>query len=231
MTYEERLEAAERRRLEGNEAFKAGNYQESIQKYSAALAFISEDLMLQLHDFHYDRALGARLPSLLNLSACHLKLGEYHEAISAASQVIAHDPKNAKALYRRGVARHALGQTDEALTDLLAARQNAPGDPGIAQEVAAVKDTIRKEKRAQGQIFKGFVDKAAKSGGIYEEDIHGKDAASKAEGQSMQSTRHSNNRGSAGFSDGLVGKKSFWAQILEYICPWIFGRQRSDKTD
>lgn len=40
---------------------------------------------------------------------------------SANMQVLQHDPDNAKGLFRRGKARHALGHTDEALKDLEAA--------------------------------------------------------------------------------------------------------------
>ena len=47
MTYEERLEAAERRRLEGNEAFRAGEDADALGKYAMGLSYTNEDFLLQ----------------------------------------------------------------------------------------------------------------------------------------------------------------------------------------
>ena len=46
------------------------------------------------------------------------------------AQVLAQDGGNAKALFRRGRAHAALGRSEEALRDLQAAAQAAPGGQG-----------------------------------------------------------------------------------------------------
>ena len=56
------------------------------------------------------------------------------------------EPGNAKALYRRGRARRALGQTAEALADLEGARAAAPGDGAIARELAAARRAAREAR-------------------------------------------------------------------------------------
>ncbi len=50
-------------------------------------------------------------------------------------QVLASDPKDVKALFRRGKAQLRLGNTDGAAADLDAAHRLAPDDSGIAREL------------------------------------------------------------------------------------------------
>jgi len=49
--------------------------------------------------------------------------------------VLASDPKDVKALFRRGKAQLRLGNTDGAAADLDAAHRLAPDDAGIAREL------------------------------------------------------------------------------------------------
>ena len=216
MTFEERLEAAERRRADGNEAYKAGRYEEALGRYSVALSFVDEDLMIQLQGFHYDKAVAARTPALLNSAACHLKLENYNGCIGAASQVLAEDPKNAKALYRRGCARHALGQTDAALKDLQAGWQLAPGDAGLGKELAAVKKSMQEERRAQANMFKGLLDKASKDGGLYSDEEEDYVRASGIDGTSVR--------------EGGNSEKGWFMGLLQSWCPIFFGPANKSHT-
>ena len=52
-------------------------------------------------------------------------------------QVLASDPKNAKAMFRRGKAQLRLCNTDGAAADLDAVQRLAPDDAGIARELKA----------------------------------------------------------------------------------------------
>lgn len=54
--------------------------------------------------------------------------------LSVAVQVLSRDKKNTKGLFRRGRAHAALGRSEDALRDLQAAAQLAPGDKAIARE-------------------------------------------------------------------------------------------------
>ena len=86
MMYEDRLEAAERRRLEGNDLFAAGITREALSKYTMGLSHMNEDFLMQLEGLHLDRANAVRLPILLNMAASHLRLQEYTAAIGCCSQ-------------------------------------------------------------------------------------------------------------------------------------------------
>lgn len=134
-----------------------------------ALSYLDEDLLIQLEGFHLDKAQAVRLPALLNTAACHLASAppDYSEAAAAASEALALDPGNAKALYRRGRARRLLGQTSAALVDLEAARAAAPGDAAVLRELHAVRADLRGEREAESRLFKGYFDRAKAS--LYED--------------------------------------------------------------
>ena len=87
MLFEERLEAAERRRLEGNRLFQGGSYTDALGKYAMGLSYMGQDFMFQLEGAHEAKANAVRLPVLLNMAACHLQLADFQGAIETASQV------------------------------------------------------------------------------------------------------------------------------------------------
>ena len=92
MMYEERLEAAERRRLDGNALYAAGSSSQAMGKYAMGLSHLNEDLLMQLEGVHLDKANAVRLPILLNMAACHLRLQDYNEAIACCTQACPPQP-------------------------------------------------------------------------------------------------------------------------------------------
>jgi len=131
MTYEERCEAAERRKIQGNALFKEGRLEEALAQYDAGLSFINEDFIIQLHGFHMAHAQRIRCPILLNQAAAYTRQGKLEEAVLACGEVLQVDRKSSKALFRRGRARLMLGQTDPAREDLeAAARPSGPSARG-----------------------------------------------------------------------------------------------------
>jgi tetratricopeptide (TPR) repeat protein len=108
-----------------------------------ALSFLNEDMLMQLGDFHLAKAMDVKRPVLLNIAACQLRLEDFHAAIASCSEVLAEQPRNAKALFRRGKARRALGQSEAAAADLAAAQDAEPGDAAVARELAAVQRELK----------------------------------------------------------------------------------------
>lgn len=155
MLFEERLEAAERRRLEGNTLFAEGKLVEALGKYAMALSYTDEDFMMQLEGPHLDKAEAVVVPVHLNMAAAQLKLGDYNTAIHNCAQVLMRDRDNAKALFRRGRARAALGQTEEAVADLEAASKLAPSDKAVLRELHAMRQQLKGERAASAKLFKG----------------------------------------------------------------------------
>ncbi|EIE25611.1 hypothetical protein COCSUDRAFT_83618 [Coccomyxa subellipsoidea C-169] len=155
MTYEERLEAAERHRMKGNALFQQGENTDALGKYAMALSYINEDFMIQLQGPHAEKAQSLKTPIHLNMAACQIRLQDWQGVTWNCSQVLAKEKGNAKALFRRGRAHNALGHTEEALQDLTAAAQAAPDDRAISREIQAVKANMRRDREAQAKMFKG----------------------------------------------------------------------------
>ncbi|KAI1786102.1 hypothetical protein LXA43DRAFT_1185370 [Ganoderma leucocontextum] len=101
MDRKERIEEAEEDKAEGNDLFRVGKWQEAAEKYRSAII-----------------CRGPQPVYLANLAAALLKLELYEIADSAASRALMHDPKHIKALYRRALARNALGRSNAAMYDI-----------------------------------------------------------------------------------------------------------------
>ena len=156
MLFEERCEAAERRRRAGNALFRDGDLPGALAEYRAALDFVDEELMLQLHGAHVDVANSVRLPALLNSAAVHSGLEDWQGALDCAKRVLAEDPSNAKAFFRQGVAQAAQGRLTAALDSLRRADELRPGDASVRRELRRV-TLAKKSERATGDaLYRGM---------------------------------------------------------------------------
>lgn len=93
----------------GNSHVRARRHAEAREAYTRALDVVGHD----------DEAL--RVPLLSNRALCHLELQDAPAAIADCDAVLALQPRHAKALFRRGLAREVQGRHDEAIVDLEAA--------------------------------------------------------------------------------------------------------------
>jgi tetratricopeptide (TPR) repeat protein len=152
-------------REQGNVLFKDQRYEEAAVFYRQALAM------------HPDIEGDAGRDSLgqvlrLNLATCLLKLStDLEEAISLCDDVLATDPENTKAVFRRGSLRFLLFQTQavgsqrellqNARKDVLQAARGAPGDRHIRELLDTITEEIRKLRESHNGA-QGF-------GGLYED--------------------------------------------------------------
>lgn len=156
MTVEERIEAADRRKLEGNVYFKDEKLEEAMQQYEMAIAYMGDDFMFQLFGKYRDMALAVKNPCHLNMAACLIKLRRYEEAIAQCSIVLSEDENNVKALFRRGKARAELGQTDAAREDFQKAKKLVPEDKTIAKELRLLAEHDKAVYQKQKELYKGI---------------------------------------------------------------------------
>ncbi|XP_074565490.1 peptidyl-prolyl cis-trans isomerase FKBP42-like isoform X2 [Curcuma longa] len=156
MTVEERIEAAERRKVEGNDYFKEEKLEEAMQRYEMAIAYMGDDFMFQLFGKYRDMALAVKNPCHLNMAACLIKLKRYEEAIGQCTIVLSEDENNVKALFRRGKARSELGQIDAAKEDLQKARKHAPQDKAIVRELRLLAEHDTAVYQKQKEIYRGI---------------------------------------------------------------------------
>eukprot|EP00127_Corallochytrium_limacisporum_P004858 Clim_evm2s191 gene=Clim_evmTU2s191 len=98
----------------------------------------------------------------LNASVCHLDLSRFDDAIACAEKAIngtgLTDVQKAKAYFRKGTAQAKLKQREDAMATFEAAKDLAPEDQRIANELARVKKEIetakKKEKDMYSKMFK-----------------------------------------------------------------------------
>ncbi|GFR82845.1 protein unc-45 homolog B-like [Elysia marginata] len=92
-------------REQGNEHFKAGDYQQALTCYAEALenGQMKDSEKAVIHK---------------NRAACHLKLGDNKAAIADATLSLSLAPNDPKALFRRCQAYEALGKAEEAFKDV-----------------------------------------------------------------------------------------------------------------
>ncbi|XP_062197646.1 peptidyl-prolyl cis-trans isomerase FKBP42-like [Phragmites australis] len=156
MTVEERIAAADRRKIEGNEYFKEKKLEEAMQQYEMAIAYMGDDFMFQLFGKYRDMALAVKNPCHLNMAACLIKLKRFDEAIVQCSIVLSEDENNVKALFRRGKAKSELGQTESAREDFLKAKRYSPEDKEILRELRLLAEQDKALYQKQKELYKGL---------------------------------------------------------------------------
>ena len=112
----------------GNAAFKAGEHAEAVKLYTAAL----------------DKGGNARWRSIVlsNRAMANLKVGSYAEAEEDCTKALEGDPKNVKALLRRGAARSVSGNYLESLEDYEAALRLEPKNKDARAEIERMKNIL-----------------------------------------------------------------------------------------
>lgn len=143
---DEIIKECEQNKTRGNEAFGAGEYAQAILLYSLALDKAHE---LPDADNTSVKQLFARDILLSNRAACFLKLGQHEKAEEDAHKAQILNPQNVKAIFRRGLALHAMGQYENAIPVLAEAHKLEPNNKQITQalQFAEVRMTQEQRKR------------------------------------------------------------------------------------
>ncbi|KAE8057034.1 hypothetical protein FH972_013756 [Carpinus fangiana] len=137
MSNSEKIEAATRKKEEGNLLFKTGKYQQAGKKYDKAADYISEDE--SLGDDEEKLAKKLRVSCWLNRAACSLKLNDFQGAIKFCSQVLDIEFHNIKALYRRAQAYMETADFFSAELDIKKALETDP----LSREVKLIQKNLK----------------------------------------------------------------------------------------
>ncbi|CAA3007348.1 peptidyl-prolyl cis-trans isomerase FKBP62-like [Olea europaea subsp. europaea] len=124
MSTPEKIEAAGKKKDEGNALFKTGKYERASKRYEKAVKLIEYD-----SSFGEDEKQQAKLLKVtcnLNNAACKLKLKDYKEAVKLCTKVLEIESQNVKALYRRAQAYIHLVDLDLAELDIKKALEIDP---------------------------------------------------------------------------------------------------------
>ena len=162
------LAAVEQLKATGNDFFKQKLYAPAAASYADALLALGPYKTGSGRTGADSEAKAVlRVSCLLNRAACRLKLREFPGAAEDCSRVLAGDPDNVKALFRRGQALVELQRLEEAKADLLRAAKLAPKDQGIRQHYEGVRAALKSES---GNFAKGFERMLEQGGAAVEEE-------------------------------------------------------------
>uniref|UniRef100_A0A7N0U538 peptidylprolyl isomerase n=1 Tax=Kalanchoe fedtschenkoi TaxID=63787 RepID=A0A7N0U538_KALFE len=151
MNTEEKIQAAGRKKEEGNVLFKAGKYARASRKYEKAAKYIEYDTSFSEDEKKQAKAL--KVSCNLNNAACKLKLKEYKEAEKLCTKVLELESTNVKALYRRAQAYINLGDLDVAELDIKKALELDPENRDVKMEYKVLKEKMREYNKKQAKFY------------------------------------------------------------------------------
>lgn len=146
----------------GNKAFKGGDLELGLEKYTKGLRYLAEYPVPVEGDppelFKNIQALKFIL--LSNSALLQNKQKLYREGEEAATKALQipdiSGTDKAKALFRRATAKAALKDDGGALDDLKEANKYAPGDAAVLKELAAAKERVQAKKDKESAAYKRF---------------------------------------------------------------------------
>ncbi|XP_048139351.1 peptidyl-prolyl cis-trans isomerase FKBP62-like isoform X2 [Rhodamnia argentea] len=151
MNNQEKIEAAARKKEEGNASFKAGKYERASRRYEKAARFIEYDSSFSDEEKQQARTL--KISCNLNNAACKLKLRDFKEAEKLCTKVLEADSKNVKALYRRAQAHIQLVDLDLAEQDIKKALEIDPNNREVKLEYKILKEKVREYNKRDAQFY------------------------------------------------------------------------------
>ncbi|KZT73026.1 TPR-like protein [Daedalea quercina L-15889] len=170
-----KLEIAKEKKDAGDQAFKTGDLKSALRSYHESLLYLKgidknalspiaaataspiDGTAPQKQKTEADEIM-EKIYS--NMSACHLKQGNWKRAIETADKALATNEANYKALFRKAKALGETGYFEKAekiLEDLL--KKNEADAPAINAELARLRAMDKEREKAHNQKFKGFLNK------------------------------------------------------------------------
>uniref|UniRef100_A0A915IC40 Peptidylprolyl isomerase n=1 Tax=Romanomermis culicivorax TaxID=13658 RepID=A0A915IC40_ROMCU len=140
LTAEEKILSLDRLKCEGNELFVAGRYEAAFQKYCEALTRLDSLILAEKPGEPEYLALdNKKVVFYTNIAECKLKNDEFYAAVEACDEALKREPKNVKALFRRGKAHLGAWNFGSAKKDL--------------EEVLKLDDRLKKAVEKQLEIL------------------------------------------------------------------------------
>ncbi|XP_061409019.1 peptidyl-prolyl cis-trans isomerase FKBP5-like [Lethenteron reissneri] len=190
MDTKEKLEQAGLVKEKGTQYFKAGRYKQALAQYKKIVSWLENEYGLEGTDETAAKSLV--LAAHLNLAMCHLKLAESQQALECCDKALEKDPRNEKALYRRGEAHAAQRDYELARADFERVLEVNPANGAARAHVAQCQRRLReqheRDKRVYANMFSKFAQhdaKHEKSPGKGDEDVFKKAAQEASEDEQV----------------------------------------------
>lgn len=116
MNNTEKIEAAEKYKSSGNDAYKGGNFKRATKKYESALKYVEQDTSFSDEEKQASKKL--KLSLNLNAAAVAIKQKSWATARKSSQKALDIESSNEKALYRHAQASMELQEYDESRRSL-----------------------------------------------------------------------------------------------------------------
>nr|XP_043635861.1 peptidyl-prolyl cis-trans isomerase FKBP62-like [Erigeron canadensis] len=160
-TTQEKIEAAGKKKEEGNAFFKAGKYKKAVKRYEKAAKYIEYDTNFEEEEKKQAKAL--KVTCNLNNAACQLKLKDYKQAEKLCTKVLELESTNVKALYRRAQAYINVADLDLAELDIKKALEIDPNNKDVKLEYKVLKEKIKEYNKKDAKFYGNMFAKMTKS--------------------------------------------------------------------
>ncbi|KAH7289437.1 hypothetical protein KP509_30G001700 [Ceratopteris richardii] len=155
MNNAEKIEAAGKKKEEGNTLFKLGKYVRAAKKYDKAAKLIEYDSAFSEDEKKQAKVL--KVVCSLNNAACKLKTKDFKEATKLCTKVLELESQNVKALYRRAQSYVETADFDLAELDIKKALEIDPSNRDVKVEYRRLKqlqsEYDKKEAKMYANIF------------------------------------------------------------------------------
>ncbi|KAL7081773.1 hypothetical protein ACP275_14G059200 [Erythranthe tilingii] len=151
MNTEEKIEAAGKKKEEGNSLFKAGKYAKASKRYEKAAKYIEHETSFSDEEKKLCKVL--KVTCNLNNAACKLKLKDYKQAEKLCSKVLELESTNVKALYRRAQAYMNMADLDVAEFDIKKALELDPENREVKLGYKALKEKMKEYNKKDAKFY------------------------------------------------------------------------------
>lgn len=162
----ERLAIAKHHKTLGTQLFKENNLEGAAIQYSKALKYIipvtTPNIHLEIEELESEEREVISLKStlMLNLAACQLKFKQYPHVVENCNRVLELEPKNVKALYRRGQAHTNMNDFERAREDLTEAKKLEPGNRAIDEQLKVLDSKVSQQNAKYKDALKSMFQSA-----------------------------------------------------------------------
>ncbi|KAG7456811.1 hypothetical protein MATL_G00239860 [Megalops atlanticus] len=150
----ERMALADQKRERGNEYYQRGDYAFAVNSYSIALQITESSSKVDISAEEEAELLEVKVKCLNNMAAAQLKLDHLEAALRSCVSVLAHQPDNVKALFRKGKVLALQGDYAEAIRDLKSALKLEPSNKTIHAELSKLVKKHSEHKGAEQAMYK-----------------------------------------------------------------------------